>query len=200
MRLGLDLGLTLIDTAEMYGDGAAEELVAEAVAGRRDEVFIVNRVLPANGDASRDDRGVRAQPRAAGNRPHRHVDLAALMMVAGGDAVETDQVLYNLSTAGSSSSCSRGAATGACRSWPTRRRTAGGELVELDALELELGVEPMFGQFELDPDFAASTNDADRFAWCAIAGEETATATPLRACPGSRDACQAPWSTFWTGP
>jgi diketogulonate reductase-like aldo/keto reductase len=46
LRLGLDHGLTLIDTAEMYGDGRAEELVAEAVAGRRDEVFLVSKVLP----------------------------------------------------------------------------------------------------------------------------------------------------------
>jgi diketogulonate reductase-like aldo/keto reductase len=46
LRLGLDLGLRLIDTAEMYGDGAAEELVAEAIAGRRDEVFLVSKVLP----------------------------------------------------------------------------------------------------------------------------------------------------------
>jgi diketogulonate reductase-like aldo/keto reductase len=48
LRLGLDLGMTLIDTAEMYGDGAAEELVAEAIAGRRDEVFLVTKVLPSN--------------------------------------------------------------------------------------------------------------------------------------------------------
>lgn len=46
LRLGLDLGLTLIDTAEMYGDGRAEKLVAEAIAGRRDEVFLVSKVLP----------------------------------------------------------------------------------------------------------------------------------------------------------
>ena len=48
LRLGLDLGLTLIDTAEMYADGAAEELVADAIAERRDEVFLVTKVLPAN--------------------------------------------------------------------------------------------------------------------------------------------------------
>jgi len=46
LRVGLDLGMTLIDTAEMYGDGAAEELVAEAIAGRRDQVFLVSKVLP----------------------------------------------------------------------------------------------------------------------------------------------------------
>jgi diketogulonate reductase-like aldo/keto reductase len=46
LRLGLDLGLTVIDTAEMYADGAAEELVGEAIHGRRDEVFLVSKVLP----------------------------------------------------------------------------------------------------------------------------------------------------------
>ena len=39
LRLGLDLGVTLIDTAEMYGEGRSEELVAEAIEGRRDEIF-----------------------------------------------------------------------------------------------------------------------------------------------------------------
>jgi len=48
LRTGLDLGLTLIDTAEMYADGGAEELVAEAIAGRRDEVFLVTKVLPSH--------------------------------------------------------------------------------------------------------------------------------------------------------
>jgi len=54
LREGLDLGLTLIDTAEMYGEGASEALVGEAIAGRRDEAFIVSKVYPHN--ASR--RGV----------------------------------------------------------------------------------------------------------------------------------------------
>ena len=48
LRRGLDLGLTHIDTAEMYGAGAAEKLVGEAIAGRRDEVFLVSKVLPEN--------------------------------------------------------------------------------------------------------------------------------------------------------
>lgn len=50
LRLGLDLGIRLIDTAEMYGDGAAESVVAAAIEGRRDEVFLVSKVLPAHGD------------------------------------------------------------------------------------------------------------------------------------------------------
>jgi diketogulonate reductase-like aldo/keto reductase len=48
LRRGLDLGLTHIDTAEMYGSGAAESLIAEAIAGRRDEVFLVSKILPNN--------------------------------------------------------------------------------------------------------------------------------------------------------
>jgi diketogulonate reductase-like aldo/keto reductase len=48
LRRGLDFGMDHIDTAEMYGSGAAEELVGEAIAGRRDEVFLVSKVLPHN--------------------------------------------------------------------------------------------------------------------------------------------------------
>ena len=51
LRHGLDLGLTLIDTAEMYGDGGAEEVVGEAIADRRDEVFLVSKVYPHNASA-----------------------------------------------------------------------------------------------------------------------------------------------------
>ena len=48
LRTGIDLGMTLIDTAEMYGSGRSEELVGEAIAGRRDQVFLVSKVLPSN--------------------------------------------------------------------------------------------------------------------------------------------------------
>ncbi len=48
LRRGIDLGMTHIDTAEMYGSGAAERVVGEAIAGRRDEVFVVSKVLPEN--------------------------------------------------------------------------------------------------------------------------------------------------------
>jgi len=51
LQLGLDLGLSVIDTAEMYGDGGAEQVVGEAIKGRRDEVYLVTKVLPE--DASR---------------------------------------------------------------------------------------------------------------------------------------------------
>lgn len=52
LRCGIDLGMTLIDTAEMYGSGGAEEVVADAIRGRRDQVFLVSKVLPFN--AGRD--------------------------------------------------------------------------------------------------------------------------------------------------
>jgi diketogulonate reductase-like aldo/keto reductase len=48
LRRGLDLGLRHVDTAEMYGGGAVEEMVAEAIEGRREEVFLVSKVLPEN--------------------------------------------------------------------------------------------------------------------------------------------------------
>src|SRR5438477_4556851 len=48
LRLGIDLGMTLIDTAEMYGDGGAEKVVADAIEGQRDRVFIVTKAYPHN--------------------------------------------------------------------------------------------------------------------------------------------------------
>lgn len=48
LRLGIELGLTLIDTAEMYGEGGAEEVVGQAIAGLRDHVFVVSKVYPHN--------------------------------------------------------------------------------------------------------------------------------------------------------
>ncbi|HEX9419640.1 MAG TPA: aldo/keto reductase, partial [Methylomirabilota bacterium] len=48
LRAGLDAGMTHIDTAEMYGSGRVEELIGEAIAGRRDQVFLVSKVLPQN--------------------------------------------------------------------------------------------------------------------------------------------------------
>jgi len=51
LRLGLDLGMTLIDTAEMYAEGGAEVVVAEAIAGRRDDCFLVSKIYPHNASA-----------------------------------------------------------------------------------------------------------------------------------------------------
>jgi diketogulonate reductase-like aldo/keto reductase len=75
LRRGLDLGLGLIDTAEMYADGAAEELVGEAIRGRRDEVFLVSKVLPQH--ATR--RGTReACERSLRRLATDHLDLYLL--------------------------------------------------------------------------------------------------------------------------
>ncbi|MDR3538131.1 MAG: aldo/keto reductase [Acetobacteraceae bacterium] len=52
LRCGIDLGLTLIDTAEMYADGGSEEVVAQAIAGQRDKLFIVSKVYPHNASRS----------------------------------------------------------------------------------------------------------------------------------------------------
>ncbi|UMZ14868.1 aldo/keto reductase [Pseudomonas sp. MPFS] len=51
LRMGIDLGMTLIDTAEMYGEGGAEEVVGQAISGRRDEVFLVSKAYPHNASA-----------------------------------------------------------------------------------------------------------------------------------------------------
>lgn len=50
LQKGIDLGMTVIDTAEMYGNGRSERLVGEAIEGRRDKVFLISKVLPSNAD------------------------------------------------------------------------------------------------------------------------------------------------------
>lgn len=52
LQLGIDLGMTLIDTAEMYASGVAEEITGEAIKGRRDDVFLVSKVMPSNASLS----------------------------------------------------------------------------------------------------------------------------------------------------
>ncbi|HTZ15753.1 MAG TPA: aldo/keto reductase [Mycobacterium sp.] len=133
IRLGVDLGLTVIDTAEMYGDGAAEVLVGEAIAGRRKEVFLVDKVLPHHAtragtvracEASLGRLGVDyldlyllhwrgsiplvetiqgfAELKREGKIRHWGVsnldldDMVELTAVPGGDEVQTNQILYNL--------------------------------------------------------------------------------------------------------
>ena len=137
LKLGIDLRMTLIDTAEMYGDGEAERIVAEAVAGRRDEVYIVSKVLPQNASRAgtvaacqrslkrlNTDRidlyllhwrgryrlkdtlaGFQALQRdglikAWGVSNFDVGDMNELGALPGGDAVATNQVLYNLGRRG----------------------------------------------------------------------------------------------------
>ena len=138
LSLGIDLGMTVIDTAEMYASGGAEEVVRDAVGKRRDEVFIVSKVLPYN--ASR--KGTVAACEASlkrlgtdridlyllhwpGSSPLAETvagfeallqagkigafgvsnfdtaEMAGLWSTRGGDACQTNQILYNLSRRGS---------------------------------------------------------------------------------------------------
>jgi len=132
LKLGIDLGMTLIDTAEMYAGGQAETVVADAIAGQRDKVFIVSKVLPSN--ASR--HGVEAACEKSLKRLRTEIidlyllhwrgavplaetvaafealkaagkirrwgvsnfdtdDMEELAELAAGNAVQTNQVLYN---------------------------------------------------------------------------------------------------------
>jgi diketogulonate reductase-like aldo/keto reductase len=75
LERGLDLGLALIDTAEMYADGATEELVGDAIAGRRDEVFLVTKVLPSNASHSKTIAACERSLRRLGTD---HIDLYLL--------------------------------------------------------------------------------------------------------------------------
>jgi diketogulonate reductase-like aldo/keto reductase len=137
LRLGLDLGLTLIDTAEMYAEGGAEEVVGDAMAGRRAEVFLVSKFYPQN--ASRKGVGQACERSLRrlrtdyldlyllhwrGSVPFRETlealmalkasgkireygvsnldqdDMEEMCALPGGEAIATDQVLYNLSRRG----------------------------------------------------------------------------------------------------
>lgn len=75
MRLGIDLGMTHIDTAEMYGNGRAEELVAEALDGQRENVFLVSKVLPTNASY---DRTLKACQRSLKRLKTDFIDLYLL--------------------------------------------------------------------------------------------------------------------------
>jgi len=97
LQLGMDLGLTLIDTAEMYGEGRAEELVGEALAGRRDAAFIVSKVYPHN--ASR--RGaVAACERSLKRLRTDRIDLYLLHWRGNIPLDETMEALHGLQQAG----------------------------------------------------------------------------------------------------
>lgn len=136
IRLGIDLGMTVIDTAEMYGNGAAEALVGEAIAGRRSTVFLVDKVLPHHATREGTRRACRASLDRLGvdyldlcllhwrggiplaetiqgfadleARMIRHWgvsnfdidDMIELPGTAGGDGVQTNQILYNLTRRG----------------------------------------------------------------------------------------------------
>jgi diketogulonate reductase-like aldo/keto reductase len=98
LRAGIELGLTLIDTAELYGSGASEELVAEAIAGRRDQVFLVTKVLPSN---ATNRRKIVASCEASLRRLRvEHVDLYLLHWRSGEDLVAAVDTFNELAQAG----------------------------------------------------------------------------------------------------
>ena len=97
LQHGIDLGLTLVDTAEMYGDGRSEQLVGEAIRGRRDKVFLVTKVYPHN--ASR-----RAMPTSCENSLRRlgveTIDLYLLHWPGAVPLAETVETFEALQRAG----------------------------------------------------------------------------------------------------
>ena len=97
LRLGLDLGLALIDTAEMYGEGEAEKLIGEAIAGRRDEAFLVSKVYPHN--ASRKG-AVAACERSLQRLGTDHLDLYLLHWRGSVPFAETMEAFMALQRAG----------------------------------------------------------------------------------------------------
>jgi len=97
LRHGLDLGLTLIDTAEMYGEGGAEEVIADAIASRRAEVFLVSKVYPHN--ASK--RGtITACERSLQRLKTDYLDLYLLHWRGSVPLVETLEALQTLQQSG----------------------------------------------------------------------------------------------------
>ena len=133
LRHGLDLGMSLIDTAEMYAEGGAEEIVAEAIVNRRAEVFLVSKVYPHNatrqGTIAACDRSLRrlktdyldlyllhwrgsvslaetleafkslkqsGKIRDYGVSNFDIADMEKVSALSGGEAISTNQVLYNL--------------------------------------------------------------------------------------------------------
>jgi diketogulonate reductase-like aldo/keto reductase len=137
LRLGLDLGMTLIDTAETYANGGAELLVGEAIANRRDEVFVVSKVMPQHASFDGTIKACEGSLRRLrteyidlyllhwrGRHPLAETvralealtrsgairywgvsnfdvdDMEDLVALPGGAAVQTNQVLYNLSRRG----------------------------------------------------------------------------------------------------
>lgn len=97
LRLGLDLGASLIDTAEMYGEGLAEELIAEAIAGRRDRVFLVSKVYPHN--ASRQGT-IQACERSLRRLKTDRIDLYLLHWRGRVPLAETMDALLDLQNSG----------------------------------------------------------------------------------------------------
>jgi len=97
LRRGLDLGLTLIDTAEMYANGGAEEITGEAIAGRRDAVFLVSKVLPSHASKAGTIRACEQSLKRLGTD---RIDLYLLHWRGGVPLAETIAGMEALKAAG----------------------------------------------------------------------------------------------------
>lgn len=97
LRAAIDQGMTLIDTAEMYGDGASEEFVGEAMSGRRDEVFLVSKVYPWNASRQGTVRACEASLKRLGTD---HLDLYLLHWRGEHPLEETVAAMESLKRAG----------------------------------------------------------------------------------------------------
>jgi diketogulonate reductase-like aldo/keto reductase len=97
LKLGLDLGVRLIDTAEMYGEGTAEEIVGEAMAGRREQIYLVSKVYPHN--ASRKG-AIAACERSLKRLKTDHLDLYLLHWRGSHPLAETVEAFETLKKAG----------------------------------------------------------------------------------------------------
>lgn len=97
LRAGIDLGMTLIDTAELYADGNAEVIVGKAILGRRDEVCVVSKVLPANATEEGTVRACHASLRRLGTD---RIDVYLLHWRREVPLSETVQAFHRLQEAG----------------------------------------------------------------------------------------------------
>lgn len=97
LQRGLDLGMTLIDTAEMYGSGGAELVVGEALSGRRDEAFLVTKVLPSNASY---DGTLRAAERSLRRLKTDRIDLYLLHWQGAHPVEETLRAFHTLRDSG----------------------------------------------------------------------------------------------------
>ena len=93
LRAGIEQGMTLIDTAEMYGDGATETLLGEAMAGLRDQVFLVSKVYPQNAGRGRIERACEASLQPSEDRPPRSLPAALARRVPLAETVEGMEAL-----------------------------------------------------------------------------------------------------------
>ena len=119
LKLGLDLGVRLIDTAEMYGEGTAEEIVAEAIAGKRDDIYLVSKVYPHN--ASRQGT-IAACERSLRRLKTDRLDLYLLHWRGSHPLAETVEAFEELKQAGK------------IRNWGVSNFDAG-DMRELESLE-----------------------------------------------------------------